>query len=253
MIDKKNYHAVLPFLGMALFSAASVNGAIVSTTSTDGGNPPGLAVSGSDLLQTALSSSLGFARLDTTGGSGANIGSVLNDGNWGTNNNVASSVGFGAGPQANFVEFQLDTTVNVLGYDLTEIVVSAWWSSLRAEQYYGMEISYVGNASFVELAPLTHYTPGSAGNTPGATQVSHLNSGGGVLDGTNLASGVDAIRFNFSGTSGLGVEHNGLGGNDWHFYREIDVIGTPTVIPEPSSLLLLGLGGGFLLRRRRSA
>ena len=51
------------------------------------------------------------------------------------------------------------------------------------------------------------------------------DSGGGTLAGTNPATGVDAIRFDF------GAAPEGASGQQ--FFREIDVLGTPTAIGDP--------------------
>ena len=55
-------------------------------------------------------------------------------------------------------------------------------------------------------------------------------------------TGVDAIRFDF-----LPGQENGYAG-----YGEFDVVGTPTVVPEPGAGSLLGLGFAALAARRRN-
>lgn len=191
-------------------------GSIEASVQVESGAPGALSLSGTDLLQTSLVSSHGVAAFDN----GGQIGATLADGQWGTHNSTSSSIGF---VNSNYVEFHLDTSSNTLGYDIASIVTSAWWSVVaggRSEHYYSVEVSYVGDAGFVELVPLTHHSPG---NLAEVTQVT-LSDDGGVLQGTNRATGVDAIKFVFGGNP---VFSEGASGQN--FLREIDVFGVPTV------------------------
>jgi hypothetical protein len=94
----------------------------------------------------------------------------------------------------------------------------------------------VGSSTFISLG--THsYDPGS-GNDGKITLTSSLGP---------IATGVDAIRFVILDNGDSNLETG---------YSELDVFGTATTVPEPSSHLFLGLGAiGLLMvaRRRRSA
>ena len=141
-------------------------------------------------------------------------------------------------------DLTFDTSVNTLGYDISEISTFAAWvnnGASLANQLYTLEYSVVGDASFVSLGQ-TDFTPfdDETEETSGATRVTH--TGG---NGTIIASGVDAIRITFLDH---GVEN---GGTDGTVFQEVDVIGVATVVPEPSSTALVGLGGLALLLRRR--
>jgi uncharacterized protein (TIGR03382 family) len=145
------------------------------------------------------------------------------------------------------VVMTFDLNGSVTGYDITSIASIAGWNTNahnHAPQFYQVEVSLVGSATYTSLnitgsaaaGGIVFYDPFASGQ--GSTRVTVTEDTSGVL-----ASGVDSIRFTLISTP------DGLT-NDT-VYKEIDVFGTATVIPEPSTALLGGLGVLALLRRRR--
>jgi MprA protease rhombosortase-interaction domain-containing protein len=131
------------------------------------------------------------------------------------------------------VEFHMDLSTNTLGYDITEINSFSGWGSGLALQDFTLEFSTVGSLSFTSIGRFTY----SASNTTHVVSVFEDVTG-------ILGSGVDVIRF---------THHSGSG-DARGSYRELDVLGSPTVIPEPGTAVLLVIAGlsAFCLRRNRS-
>jgi hypothetical protein len=178
---------------------------------------PTTAVS-TDLLQTSVASA-----------SGENAGALVRNGTTGTaHENTVSNPPSAWGQLT--TTYTLDVTANTLGYDINELRVFSGWLDNRAGQSFSIDYSLVGSAAFVSL-----------------TTVSELNSNGSLMTRIFddalpvMLSGVDQIRFN--------QIDNGFAGTGTVF-REFDLIGTAT-IPEPSTVILGGIGLMFLVRRRR--
>ncbi|MGV3531754.1 MAG: PEP-CTERM sorting domain-containing protein, partial [Chthoniobacteraceae bacterium] len=184
--------------------------------------PPG--VSDDDLLQTQLADATvsGNVADEGLGGVGA-----LTDGTFTA----------GAGNEAYFtptagasVTFDLDITLNTLGYDVSSVRgFGGWNDNGRDRQNYSLFYSVVGSDDFVFLGEVD-FQAGVA-----AQLASTVTS---IFD-TSL-TGVDAIRVEFREPQ----ENLHVG------YGEFDVIGFATV-PEPSALLLLTGAIPLLLGRRR--
>jgi hypothetical protein len=129
------------------------------------------------------------------------------------------------------ITFDFDISLNAFGYDIANIRTFSGWSDGRVYQDFSVAYHLVG-------APLSSYISlGSFSKTSGA-----LGGGGNsiLLDITDdtgvLASRVDSLRFTINRVN---VSPFGLIGTS---YREIDVFGAATVIPEPetSGFFLLG-------------
>jgi len=125
--------------------------------------------------------------------------------------------------------------------DIDSIVVyGGWQDGGRDQQAFNILYSTAGDpANFLPLSNVNFNPPAPAGAFPQLVRTTFATD-----DATTLAQNVAALRFDFQAVE------NGYTG-----YAEIDVI--PTVIPEPASLALAGLGAvGMLLvvlrRRRRS-
>ena len=161
---------------------------------------PALPCSSNDLLQTALEAvsppasgnnfTGGFMRNGTTGTASEGLG--------GTGTNPANIIAAGT------YDFLLDTNAAPAGYDLAAIVTYSGWIDNRAGQDHALWYQCVGSNTFTLLTNL------SVAASAGALRVA-VNREQGVL-----ASGVRAVRVVL---------------NQTHFvYREIDVLGQPTVI-----------------------
>jgi len=214
---------------------ASSNAAItLNTAGFAVGAPP--TVSNTDLGQSAAIS------LSAGGLSNGAVLTSLNDGLTGT---PTATDGTNAALDApDTVVFTFDTTVNTLGYDITEIFTTAGWNTGgggRANQGYQVDLTYVDGTTATLIAG-AHHQP----NVPTQfwTTVQFTDSSNSVLtsvDGSVAATGVASISFD--------ITNNAVPGGIVIF-REFDIFGTAT-IPEPSSALLSGLGLLLFLRRRR--
>jgi len=123
--------------------------------------------------------------------------------------------GYGDGDS---ITFNLNSSKNKAGYDLTRIVTFAGASDSRASQNYSVSVAYVSEPTkFVPLIPSASVACGG-----GSSKILLANPKGGVIEGTDgaKAAGVSSIRFAFrngSEKAGPGVGFN--------VYREINLIG----------------------------
>ena len=224
----------LKTISLATLAAFTIAGSASAAVSIVGsGNNTGFTVSGSDLLQTQLSSTTNNITLNTgenDGWSGgATVGS-LTDGLFPTSPNASTgSLNINAGD----VIYTLDTSVNTLGYDLSTISIFSGWND-DGRDGINVTVSYATVAS-----PLTFVTISTATQDDGAAKFENANMAESASPFL-LASGVKSIKFTFNSP-----ENSGAG------YKELDVTGVAT-IPEPSAALLGGLGMLCLLRRRRA-
>jgi len=126
------------------------------------------------------------------------------------------------------------------GYDISGVTSFADWSdSGFVNQKYDIYLRELGGS--YALYNTVDYQPAADFVTGGATKVN-------VTDDLGLlGSGIDAIRFDF-----LETVSQPNGGT---VFSEIDVFGSATVVPEPSTSALLGglLALGAVMTRRRSA
>lgn len=196
-------------------------------------------VSNSDLLQAAgvIATTSGWNLTPegltdgANGGDGTvDIGSALVGAAWaGDGNSTLATYELGLGSEG-------------LGFDIQEIqTISGWTDVGFGNQSYTVSVRFVGDTLFTELANVDYQPfPNGAGGAGdgGAAKVNITDTTG------TLASGVDAIRFSLADT--LSANDGGT------VFREFDVFGTATAVPEPSSLALIALGGMTLVRRRRN-
>jgi hypothetical protein len=221
--------------------AAAVHAVPVVTTTQ--GNGPGFSpfpVSNTDLLQTQLAgvTSSGNFTIENAGGIPilANGTFVINGGNVGvpgtdpTINNQLATVQDNA-----FIEIALNTSTNTLGYNISSIETFGGWNdSGRDKQLFTILFRKVGTGVFLPFDGVNADNPLSPG-TPSAIRA--------VFDGTGILTGVDALRIEFP--AGQENGYAGLG--------EIDVIGTPLGVPEPSvvGLAMVAAIGAMGRRARR--
>ncbi|MBC7773706.1 MAG: PEP-CTERM sorting domain-containing protein [Pyrinomonadaceae bacterium] len=187
-------------------------------------------VSGNDLLTNVTPSIVGT--LAGQEGTSANP-AILTNGLFGTADAIDGAQNVAIGNNTIALTYALDLSSAPLGYDITEIAAfTGWQDGGRTDQDYIVLLSFVDDpGSFFPIANI------DANTGDNSLKVS-LANGGAVM-----ASGVHSVRFQF-----LGQENGHVG------YRELDVIGTATVVPEPASALLGAMGMGLLaLRRKRIA
>lgn len=133
---------------------------------------------------------------------------------------------------------QFAGTFLTYGFAITNIssvdVYGGWANNGRDELSFTLEFSSDGGTSFGSPIASGSWNPVIPANTTSATKISMSDNAG------DLATGVNAMRISF-----LTVE------NSWTGYSEIDVNGS--AVPEPSGLLLLGLGSiaAMGIRRRK--
>jgi hypothetical protein len=222
-----------------LLGAAGV--AVAAPTSTAANGPINtFSVSGSDLANAGSPTFSSIAIADPADRAFSSHESMLVDGGVydanGHGNTVATLTPAAGGA---VVTITLDTGTNTLGYDITSIVSLTGTGQSRAQQSYDVHVSQVGSGGFGP-SPLFSVRPDLPGNVDlaeGEVQVTTTDTGG------TLATGVDHLQITFFDVGTVEPEM---------MYREFDVFGAPTPVPEPASLGLLASGGlGLLAGRRR--
>ena len=223
---KKVWIAMIGLVGLAAVSQADLISDQIADASATAYSAN---ASSADLLN-------GLAAESTTGTWDAGGTAVLNDGVHGT----AADVGTAAWARPNAsVTYDLGVGSG-LGWSLTSIRSIASWTdpSGFGSQDFTIEIEGVGGGGFV-LLTTQEYEPLGFG-AGGSTQVT-------LTDDTGfLATGVQKIRFthNFNADAITGQEGSTV-------YRELDVFGEQTTIPEPTTIGMLGLGAAVMLFIRR--
>lgn len=138
-----------------------------------------------------------------------------------------------------------DTGGSSTGYTLTSIQSINGWRDFASmsDQNFSISISTDPNQLVFSHFYAVNYHPFDPANDLGAAQP---NTSKVVLTNLDL-SGVTGIRFTFSPYNNGSVNQAG------QLIREIDVLGTATVVPEPATLALLSTGmlAFAVLRRRR--
>jgi hypothetical protein len=242
-VPDTNTTATLTFR-QASWTAGLDNGVFLDSISVTANDPPLVVagVSSTAALNYAASASStdlinsGQSTLASAAISPSNAafpGAGIHDGNY--SNTLAHNTFFQTGAHFPAIAtFTLDTTVNFSGYDISNITSLMGWatvSQVHANQTYAIEVSTVNDPGFTALAVVSYKPfPDSDGAAyESKVEITH-NSG-------RIASGVDAIRFNFLNPVGLDGVPPGQGQFEGTVVREIDVIGTPTVAgPTPLTI-----------------
>jgi hypothetical protein len=223
------------FAAFVLAGSADLPAALIITPTAASGVGAVFPVSNSDLLQTNLS---GVSSTGTFASFSANTLSLLSDGAFGASGAGASGGTASVAPASlgTTIRFDLNLTLNILGYTLTQLDTFVSWDTGRDGQEYTVAYSTVAAPNtFLTLATVPQFEPPVG--TPFADSHTRIR----LTDSTGvLATNVASIRYTFTN-----FEANGTA------YREIDAIGTP--VPEPASLSLVGIAGLALLSRRRKA
>jgi len=232
-VMKKSIYTILPLTALAL-SAVPASATVVFTgagSATEVSSSIELAyaadVSNSDLIEGVVPAITGWNI-----GNGAHPDQLTDGVHGGSFFDVGNMVEGGWTTVGATAEYSLGTGANGLGYDITSIQsIAAWVNVGFGDQAWTVDVRPVGG-SFSLLATVDY-----DGTTDGGATKVNLTG----LD----PSGIDAIRFTANNVN------SGANGGAF-LWREIDVFGTDTVaIPEPSSAVLLGLGGVALFGRRR--
>ncbi|HBM85961.1 MAG TPA: hypothetical protein DD423_04115, partial [Opitutae bacterium] len=168
--------------------------------------------SATDLVNQGEATYAGFTVSDNRSGDGA-ADDGSNDG--ATAETFESMTWFKAsdGQFPATVTFDLDVSVNIAGYNISEInSIAGWKSGTHADQEVTVEYSMVGDAEFVNLGTFANIAAGDAEYS----RIGLTNYWNG-----DLASGVDALRFTYADPEGVD------NGTDRMVLQEIDVIGVP--------------------------
>jgi hypothetical protein len=143
--------------------------------------------------------------------------------------------------------FNLNTTLNPQGYDISSIVTIAAWANnagaTRTDQRYSVQYTTVSNATPQTLGagPFSYNPNDGGGNASSQITLRDSSGPGNTID---VLTGVNSLIFNFMPTNGVDVTQT--------TYREVDVFGQATVpVPEPSSCLFAAIGAiGLVLITR---
>jgi hypothetical protein len=205
------------------------------------------AASTTDLLQTATGFTTGYSPCCDAVNQFGQPDVVLRDGNVGASTSgnivwpqlVLEAPGVAGGdPNGMFsTTFDLDLAAAPYGYDISQIDTIAGWDAFRSQQRYALWVSKIGTPDF-EYVGVFQIEDSAAGASlgTGSSRIQIIGDGG-----VPVALNVDALRFDFMKTG------NSDGGP---VYREIDVTGTASAVPEPSTFALAGLGIAAIAVRR---
>ena len=176
-----------------------------------------------DLLETSVSS----VNEGPAGDGGQQDTSSITDGLIKTGWNTPSGT-WGSNDGAHFVEYNLDTSVYTLGYDIDEIGIIQHSGDVSNRPYMNVDIEL----GFVDDPSVALWSTGlEGGGTAWDVNQAIISDDSDGL----LGSGVNRVKFTFPSSHPTS--------NNWTWYRELDVVGTATTaaVPEPSTFVLASL------------
>ncbi len=230
-------------IGLAGLLAARLAAQTITTdvsrgTNTDtGGVGSGtFAASSTDLANSTQST---FGSIVITSGSAAFSSAVskLVDGSvYGGDSTAATPESFTPN-NGTVVTLTFNTTVNTAGYNLSAINVLTGTAQDRGGQNFSVSWAAPGSGSYTSLLSVSAANGGTAEVEVYTT--SYVSGGG------DMVSGVGSLRFTFTD----------IGSNGQSMYREIDVLGSVTAIPEPGTwAAIAGVAalGIVMVRRKRN-
>ena len=225
------------FFGLALSPGAPSFATIIATTSPQSPQNT-FSVSATDLVNSDQATFTSLVASSPTVFAGQAVTFANNGAKDYSGASNDSTGSFGSTNNGTYT-FTLNTTLFPHGYELNQIDILSGFDGRRISHNYTIDVSFVGDASFVELIRV----PLVGTNTDSGTTGTRFEIQTAVTEDSTgiLATGVDQIRFTFRNDSNETV------------YREIDVFGAGVVVPEPSTLglAIVGLLGLGLVGQRR--
>ncbi len=234
--------------GCLLAGLAMTSQAAIIQTSQSGGSSGAFDGSiGVNLIQ-AGQGSLGSVTAPTGALNGTFNVSGLNDGSAAGNGNLtyyAVTDGLnGSIIMPDTITFQLTA-----GYDINSVeAITGWGDHNLGGQNFQLLLS-INNGAFTDFGS---YNNSTGGFTSGYLTTLTSSSG-------PIASDVTGIQFIFSNpdiSNGLGSVGNsqaGGGSSGGTVIHELQVFGTPTTVPEPTTVALLGVAASLVVAKRRRA
>lgn len=220
----KKQISIVMTVALVLAATAASNADTISLSALNG-SQESFTVSSSDLLQTNLSS----AGIPADSGAALYNSTVAALYNGIDGDPVSTDDSSSFTPSApTTVVFQLDTTTNANGYDINKIVSLSGYCDIRTLQAYSLSVAKVGSSTYSLLYSVDSTLTNNTNVLGTDVQVTAIGSSGGAI-----ASGIGSIKVEFLGNGSASPET---------VYREMDVFGSATTIPEPSTLVLMVAG-----------
>ncbi|MEN8864565.1 MAG: sialate O-acetylesterase [Akkermansiaceae bacterium] len=207
-----------------VFGVPTANSVIVNGVSSGTDADYDTDASATDLVNVGTSTFASATYSETP-----DFGPAENNGTVGaasTSSNITFWLGATAG-ETYSITYDLNTSVNIAGYDISSLQTIHGWannSGNQKNQNYKVEVSTVGSASFGAIATVA-YLPFDNTSQAGSSKVTVVKN-----DGSNLATGVDQIRFTYTIPADPGTQPSPT-------IREIDIFGTATT-PDTTPPLL---------------